>query len=299
MKILIGYDGSECADAALIDLQRAGLPDEAEALVLSAVDVFIPPKADIKDLDDPLVNYVPHGVKVLRKRARAAFAEAGVLAEQAGEKVRKMFPGWTVTTEAQADPPHWAIIAKAEEWKPDLIVVGSHGRSTLGRAIFGSVSQKVLYETTCSVRISRGRETLDSEPVRLVLGVDGSPDSDAMVDAIASRNWKQGTEVKLITAIETFDKYEVEQEVHLNRVPEIQTNATEKLTAAGLKVTAFITEEDPKYVLVRQAELLEADCIFLGAKGHRFLERLLIGSVSSSVAARAHCSVEVVRRKEL
>ena len=28
MKILIAYDGSECADSALIDLQRAGLPDE-------------------------------------------------------------------------------------------------------------------------------------------------------------------------------------------------------------------------------------------------------------------------------
>lgn len=25
MKVLIGYDGSECADAALLDLQRAGL----------------------------------------------------------------------------------------------------------------------------------------------------------------------------------------------------------------------------------------------------------------------------------
>ena len=27
MKILIGYDGSECADAALEDLRRAGLLD--------------------------------------------------------------------------------------------------------------------------------------------------------------------------------------------------------------------------------------------------------------------------------
>ena len=30
MKILIGYDGSVCADAALFDLTRAGLPEEAE-----------------------------------------------------------------------------------------------------------------------------------------------------------------------------------------------------------------------------------------------------------------------------
>ena len=205
MKVLIAYDGSKCADAALIDLQRAGLPDDAEVLVLSAVDVFIPPKSNIEDFDDPFLNYVPHGVKLARQRAEHAFEEAKVLAERGGEKVQQMFPEWTVTNEAQPDTPHWAIIVKAAEWKPDLTVVGSHGRSALGRAILGSVSQKVLYETQCSVRIARGNgEKSDNDPVRLILGVDGSPDSDAMPDVVASRKWKQGTEVKLITAVETF-----------------------------------------------------------------------------------------------
>jgi nucleotide-binding universal stress UspA family protein len=158
MKILIGYDGSECADAALADLRFAGLPEETDALVLSVVDVFIPPQPDVKDLADPFMNYVPNGVKMARKRAREAFAEARIIADEAGEKLRKMFPNWTIETEAEADTPHWAIIAKAEVWKPDLLVVGSHGRSALGRTFFGSVSQKVLYETVCSVRIARKRK---------------------------------------------------------------------------------------------------------------------------------------------
>ena len=34
MKILIGHDGSQSADAALVDLQRAGLPIEADPQVL-------------------------------------------------------------------------------------------------------------------------------------------------------------------------------------------------------------------------------------------------------------------------
>ena len=38
-----------------------------------------------------------------------------------------------------------------------------------------------------------------------------------------------------------------------------------------------------------------ASCIFVGAKGLRSVERFLTGSVSASVAARAHCSVELVR----
>ena len=43
MKILIGYDGSECADAALDDLTHAGLPPDAEAHILSVGEVWLPP----------------------------------------------------------------------------------------------------------------------------------------------------------------------------------------------------------------------------------------------------------------
>jgi hypothetical protein len=35
MKILVAYDGSSCADSAIEDMRRAGLPSEAESLVLS------------------------------------------------------------------------------------------------------------------------------------------------------------------------------------------------------------------------------------------------------------------------
>ena len=43
MKILIGYDGSECADTALDDLTHAGLPPDAEAQILCVGEVWLPP----------------------------------------------------------------------------------------------------------------------------------------------------------------------------------------------------------------------------------------------------------------
>ena len=43
MKVLIAYDGSSYADAALDDLSYAGLPQEVEARILSVADVFLPP----------------------------------------------------------------------------------------------------------------------------------------------------------------------------------------------------------------------------------------------------------------
>ena len=47
IKLLIGYDGSESADAAVEDIQRAGLPRDTEAIVFAVADVwFYPPPAD-------------------------------------------------------------------------------------------------------------------------------------------------------------------------------------------------------------------------------------------------------------
>jgi nucleotide-binding universal stress UspA family protein len=53
---------------------------------------------------------------------------------------------------------------------------------------------------------------------------------------------------------------------------------------------------DPKHVVVEHAQEFGADCIFTGATGFssRF-ERVILGSVSAAIAARASCSVEVVR----
>jgi hypothetical protein len=42
MKIMIGYDGSSHADAALADLRRAGLPRKVEAMALSVSEEWIP-----------------------------------------------------------------------------------------------------------------------------------------------------------------------------------------------------------------------------------------------------------------
>jgi nucleotide-binding universal stress UspA family protein len=71
--------------------------------------------------------------------------------------------------------------------------------------------------------------------------------------------------------------------------------AFEKLRQAGLRTSVVVKEEEPKALLLNEAEGWNADCVFVGARGVGRVERLLTGSVSSAVAARAHCSVEIVR----
>jgi nucleotide-binding universal stress UspA family protein len=167
MKVLIAYDGSNGADAVLADLHRAGLPCVAEALILSVADVFLPPSSSPMPA---LPAEVPIAVQRAWARAAHAVDEARALAQQACTHLLTAFPAWEVRAEACGDSPAWAVIKKADTWQPDLIVVGSHGRSALGRFLLGSVSQKVLTETHRSVYVGRRSPKTDTAPVHLLIG---------------------------------------------------------------------------------------------------------------------------------
>jgi nucleotide-binding universal stress UspA family protein len=75
----------------------------------------------------------------------------------------------------------------------------------------------------------------------------------------------------------------------------IVRTAVEHLRPTGLAVSSVVKAGDPKHVLLEEAEQWQADGMFLGARGLKRIERFLLGSVSTAMATRAHCSVEVVR----
>jgi nucleotide-binding universal stress UspA family protein len=312
MKLLIGYDGSPCADAALDDVRRAGLPAEGvEAVVIAVAEVWLPPPPP-SSYEIVEAARAAHSQAELEERAsRAALAvkETRRAAERAAERVAKNFPGWRVTAEATSGSPSWEIIMRADQWRPDLVVVGSHGRSALGRFVLGSVSQKVLTEARCSVRVARGRVEVEDTPARLVVGVDGSPGSEAAVLAVAARRWPLKSEARVVVVEDPLvptlvghllpnvsEWIEESNRGETQWMQKLAGRAAERLRAAELIASPAVLYGDPKRVLIEEAEKWGADSIFVGSTGfsNRF-ERFLLGSVSGAVAARAHCSVEVVR----
>ncbi|MBO0801286.1 MAG: universal stress protein, partial [Blastocatellia bacterium] len=229
------------------------------------------------------------------------------LAGRARSRIQAVFPEWDVMADAGFGSASGEIIARADEWHPDLIVVGSHGRTALGRKLFGSVSQKLVNEARCSVRVARGRIVEPDVPVRIVVGIDGSAGADAAVAEIVSRNWPAGSEVRIVNSQMTIPPslepgvpvLQAELLSHeIERVNKKIDSAADRLNSVGLKVSIVVKEEEPKELLCREAGRFRADCIFVGAKGKGRFERLIMGSVSSGVAARAHCSVEVVHTRK-
>lgn len=287
MKVLFAYDGSECADRALDDLQKAGLPDGTEVCVLAVIEHWLPPPSALE-----MVEHLDYNQEFLK------------LAKSAASHLRERQPSWVISAETMAGAPASMLTHKAQDWGADLIVVGSHGRTTLGRFFFGSVSQKIAHTAPCPVRVARGRVEEPGHPLRLVVGLDGSPSAAKTVDAMLKRHWPPNTEVKVVTALWTLPPNMTTQTIgpvtqwvlsENARVRDAVKTAVERFQAAGLKAEAVFKDAVPQKLLFEEAETWDADCIFVGAHGMNAVERFMIGSVSSAVAARAHCSVEVVR----
>jgi nucleotide-binding universal stress UspA family protein len=311
MRILIGYDGSECANVAIDDLSLAGLGDDVAARVMTVADVYPRlPESYFEKPDPAALQQMPPTLRRAHELAIAAMTEAKQTVSQGVQRVTSTFPKWKVEPLACGGTPATSLIGEARTWGADLIVVGAEGRGAIARALLGSVSQAVVTHAPCSVRVARSRTGRDASanlPPRIVLGLDGSPNAAAALSAVSMRKWPAKTEVRVVVAMDIRLATVLPTMTHEFAWPvpidqesqdwpaQAAQAAAHELERAGLAATPVVKEGDPKRVLVDEATAWPADCIFVGARGLSRLEGILLGSVSSTVAARAPCSVEVVR----
>lgn len=310
MRILVGYDGSVPADGALFDLGAGGLPEKAEALVISAVAPWMPYGPG----GDPAAEGWGVEPSRIKDYSRQALAEGQATAERGARYLRDRFPGWDVKAAAVVDDAAHGILERAGRWKADLIVLGTPDRSVLGRLLRGSVTQKVLHHAPCDVRVGRGRLVGRRRAPVLLLAWDGSAGSERAMAALISRTWPRGTEVR-VTAVVDHDTAKgeaAERELALGLLPGRSGHgvlrnqalswierkveaACASLSAAGLRAVPSVLAGEPRRVLLAEAKEFGVACVFMGSRGLNPVERFTLGSVSGELAAHAPCTVEVVR----
>src|SRR5688572_8423647 len=145
MKILIGTDGSKFSHAAI---ERAcELIENATETEIKLVSVYTLPTITT----EPFIASPDLSQKVSE--------DAKDLAEDHIEKARNIIldrlPNSAVTAEVAMGSPGQMIVETADDWEPDLIVVGSHGRGFWARSLLGSVSDAVVHHAPCSVLVVR------------------------------------------------------------------------------------------------------------------------------------------------
>ena len=85
------------------------------------------------------------------------------LAEQEGKQVlndfsQRLAPKSGALTFLLRGVPGTEIVKAAREWPADLIVIGSHGRSGMQRALLGSVAEAVMRHAPCPVLVVRAKD---------------------------------------------------------------------------------------------------------------------------------------------
>ena len=146
--------------------------------------------------------------------------------------------------------------------------------------------------------------------MRILIGVDGSPYSDAAVDEVSQRTWPEGSEILVVHAYEMpvaptpevwalppdyYDELDRAVRTQSDAIVEAAVQKLKGVLGTALEIKSKAILGSPKRVILDEAESWKADLIVVGSHGYPAWERLLLGSVSQAVVSHAKCSVEVVR----
>jgi nucleotide-binding universal stress UspA family protein len=146
-RIVLAWDGSECARVAAEILKTWPMFHGAEVQVVSVAEIDFPWWTGFPGTSS--AQLMPMYVEA----AEAARQQHADLAERmAGELEAAGFAAKAVPREGD---PAGQIIAAANAAGADLIVVGTHGRTGLQRLLLGSVARNVVHHAAASVLVVR------------------------------------------------------------------------------------------------------------------------------------------------
>jgi nucleotide-binding universal stress UspA family protein len=252
------------------------------------------------NLDPILAMYFGGGdlapqAMIAREEDRARAAEAR-LRDLLGGLSAGVRSGVRVTT-GQA---HSSILALARELPADLIVMGTHGRSGLGRFFIGSVTERVVAGASCPVVALRDAEQYgrfralvsgDRKDDSLVVPIDFSPHSLHTVEQAFRLLEMLPVRLLLLHVVERVSW------------PEFQafrvTSARERLEtlvpdALADRISVHMRAGTAAEEISRFADLMGARLVVMGAHPKGMIDELLFGATSKEVLRTSPCPVWVV-----
>jgi nucleotide-binding universal stress UspA family protein len=161
------------------------------------------------------------------------------------------------------------LIREIERSCDTIVVVGSHGIGRATGILVESTATELVHKAPCSVLVTRGKARI---PRRIVVGVDGSPESARAFAVARDLAGRFGARVRTI--------------VDQGGKP-VDMDLVRAITGDDVKETFH----EPVRALVGASGIV--DLVVVGSRGLHGLKAL--GSVSERVAHQADCSVLVVR----
>lgn len=275
MRVLLPVDGSAHSTAAVdFVASRASLVGTEPEVQLLHVQFPVPLRAARAAGREMVDAY--H-----RAQAEAVLEPARVRLRDAGLRVRYR---WVVGS------PGAVVSAAAARSRADMVVMGSHGHGALQGLLFGSVTQAVLAASSKPLLVVRAGQVPASESLRVSIAVDGSHYGLAATRYVLSHRALFGPAARF----------------RLVHVVHAQEDATafeaavgppsRLFDAAGVKVDIVrLVGNNAGDAIAADAQRARDDLVVMGSHGRGAMKALLLGSVSTRVAARGLTPLLLVR----
>ena len=146
-RVLVALDGSTACEAVLRFLMEIAGPLDMTVMLLHVLEPITPQAAEgTVVLDD---------VEARRHEAEEYLAPISAALRSQGVNT-----AWAIRRGRPADE----ILAAAQEGGADLIAMATHGRTGVGRLLFGSVAEAVLRRAPVPVFMIREPHTVEAAP---------------------------------------------------------------------------------------------------------------------------------------
>jgi nucleotide-binding universal stress UspA family protein len=272
-RILCPIDFSTHSAAALRLAGSLARTFDAEVRILHAQRVDAP------------VYFTSAQLQALKTQLRRSLRSARQFVE---EFVSRQLPEDVVrSVRVVEQQPVEAILRMHEEWRADLLVMGTHGRTGLTRIRLGSVMESVFRQVQGPIlTVGPGAKVRPLGTIRRVLTpIDFS--------AMSRETFQYALDLAEQTNAEVIAVHVVEEPTEGRRTQAVDTlcDWVSPQAQARCSVHEVVRDGTPHDRIVAEAKRSRADMIVLGARPRSYLGGLVFGSTTEAVIRTAPCPV--------
>jgi nucleotide-binding universal stress UspA family protein len=285
--ILLPLDGSSLSERALPYATSLARRSGARIILLRAAQAHTLLDVDASDAQLGVISRAEHDLDM----TAAGLRDAGVDAEP----------------HVYYDEPVSAILDAARRQHVDLIVMSTHGRSGLGRMLYGSVADDILRHADVPVLLIP--PTIDhawptDRPLTILVPLDGSALAE---DALAGARLLAeplGARLHLLRVVEPppyplyGDGYvyvPVDEQTERQNARQYLAQLAERVVGSSTAVEIEVCGGQPATIVPKVAAACQADVIAMATHGRSGLARLVLGSIATGALQRTHVPLLLTR----
>jgi nucleotide-binding universal stress UspA family protein len=272
--ILLPLDGSSIAERALPYAATLARRSGGRVVLVEAVEAHPFLGIDLSDAQLAVVDRAETNLQSAKRRLD-----------------REGVPAEPLTS---YDDPVTAILDAANRHCADLIVMSTHGRSGIGRTLYGSVTDQVLRRARVPVLVvpSIVDHVWPAEkPLSVLIPLDGSELAEEALEAADMLSAAGETRLTLLRVVEPpgyplyGDGYAflpIDADAEVAHAQQYLEGQIARLRERGRQAVGKVSVGQPAGAIATIAREQQADVIVMATHGHGGLSRLLLGSVATS-----------------